>query len=93
MSESFNTFTNYLHDVFVTQFDGWVILGFVAQGFFTMRFVEGFSEAEIAKRLDLNVSTVKTRAYRARAHLRRQLAARLGEPIAAADDDSDALAA
>ena len=40
---------------------------------FNMRFVEGYSESEIAKRLDLNVATVKTRAYRARAHLRREL--------------------
>jgi len=30
---------SYLHDVFIIKFDGWVILGFVAQGFFTMRFV------------------------------------------------------
>ena len=47
---------------------------------FSMRFLEGFSEAEIAKRLDLNVSTVKTRAYRARAHLRRHLGQHLAEP-------------
>ena len=47
---------------------------------FSMRFLEGFSEAEIARRLDLNVSTVKTRAYRARAHLRKHLAEQLAEP-------------
>ena len=35
MTELFNTFGSYLHDVFVTRFDGWVILGFVAQGFFS----------------------------------------------------------
>ena len=40
---------------------------------FSMRFVEGYSESEIARKLSLNVATVKTRAYRARAHLRRQL--------------------
>jgi len=28
----------YLHDVFVTNIDWWVVLGFVAQGLFTMRF-------------------------------------------------------
>ena len=28
----------YLHDVFVTNLDWWVVLGFVAQGLFTMRF-------------------------------------------------------
>jgi RNA polymerase sigma-70 factor (ECF subfamily) len=40
---------------------------------FNMRFVEGYSESEIARKLSLNVATVKTRAYRARAHLRREL--------------------
>jgi RNA polymerase sigma-70 factor (ECF subfamily) len=47
---------------------------------FAMRFLGGFSESEIARRLDLNVSTVKTRAYRARAHLRRRLGAQLAGP-------------
>ncbi len=28
----------YLHDVFVIRMDWWVLLGFVAQGFFTARF-------------------------------------------------------
>jgi RNA polymerase sigma factor (sigma-70 family) len=40
---------------------------------FSMRFVEGYSESEIARKLSLNVATVKTRAYRARAHLKREL--------------------
>ena len=40
---------------------------------FRMRFLEGYSESEIAHRLGLNVSTVKTRAYRARTFLKRQL--------------------
>src|SRR3978361_1090471 len=39
MTDLFNTLAVYLHDVFVIKFDGWVILGFIAQGFFTMRFV------------------------------------------------------
>ena len=43
---------------------------------FRMRFLEGYSESEIAHRLGLNVSTVKTRAYRARTYLKRQLAER-----------------
>ncbi len=62
---------------------------------FSMRFLEGFSEAEIARRLDLNVSTVKTRAYRARAHLRRHLAEQFGEPALAAGEmpELEALAA
>jgi RNA polymerase sigma-70 factor (ECF subfamily) len=40
---------------------------------FNLRFVQGYSESEIARKLSLNVATVKTRAYRARAHLRREL--------------------
>jgi lipid-A-disaccharide synthase-like uncharacterized protein len=30
---------NYLHDVFIMNFDWWVVLGFIAQAFFTMRFL------------------------------------------------------
>src|SRR5437762_13640674 len=30
---------DYLHDVFIIRLDWWVLLGFIAQGFFTMRFV------------------------------------------------------
>jgi RNA polymerase sigma-70 factor (ECF subfamily) len=40
---------------------------------FRMRFADGFSESEIADELQLNVATVKTRAYRARAALRDEL--------------------
>jgi RNA polymerase sigma-70 factor (ECF subfamily) len=43
---------------------------------FRMRFLEGYSESEIANQLGLNVSTVKTRAYRARTYLKRQLGER-----------------
>lgn len=43
---------------------------------FRMRFLEGYSESEIANRLGLNVSTVKTRAYRARTYLKSQFAQR-----------------
>src|SRR4030081_3360900 len=39
MSDLYNNLASYLHDVFVIKFDAWVILGFVGQGFFTMRFV------------------------------------------------------
>ena len=42
---------------------------------FMMRFHDGYSESEIAKKLKLNVGTVKTRAYRARAAVRTELAA------------------
>ena len=40
---------NYLHDVFVAQFDWWVALGFVAQAFFTMRFVVQWIASERAR--------------------------------------------
>jgi RNA polymerase sigma-70 factor (ECF subfamily) len=42
---------------------------------FRMRFADGYSESEIADELELNVATVKTRAYRARAALRAELEA------------------
>jgi lipid-A-disaccharide synthase-like uncharacterized protein len=34
-----NAVGSYLHDVFVARLDWWVLLGFVAQAFFTMRFL------------------------------------------------------
>jgi RNA polymerase sigma-70 factor (ECF subfamily) len=40
---------------------------------FMLRFFDGYTESEIAKRLELNVATVKTRAYRARLAVRKQL--------------------
>jgi len=40
---------------------------------FMLRFFEGYTESEIARRLGLNVATVKTRAYRARLAVRQQL--------------------
>lgn len=40
----------WLHDVFVAQFDGWILLGFIAQGMFTMRFVVQWLASERAKR-------------------------------------------
>ena len=50
MSELFHALTNYLNDVFIIRFDGWVVLGFVAQGFFTMRFVVQWIASERARR-------------------------------------------
>ena len=38
----------YLHDVFVTRMDWWVLLGFVAQAFFTARFVVQWIASERA---------------------------------------------
>ena len=42
---------------------------------FRLRFVEGYTETEIASRLGLSVATVKTRAHRARKAARTALAA------------------
>ncbi len=39
---------DYLHDVFINQLDWWVILGFVAQIAFTMRFVVQWIASERA---------------------------------------------
>ncbi|HET7888758.1 MAG TPA: lipid-A-disaccharide synthase N-terminal domain-containing protein [Bradyrhizobium sp.] len=50
MTELFNNLVSYLHDVFIIKFDGWVILGFAAQGFFTMRFVVQWIASERARR-------------------------------------------
>jgi lipid-A-disaccharide synthase-like uncharacterized protein len=38
----------YLHDVFVTRLDAWVLLGFIAQAFFTARFVVQWIASERA---------------------------------------------
>jgi lipid-A-disaccharide synthase-like uncharacterized protein len=38
----------YLHDVFVARLDWWVLLGFVAQAFFTMRFLVQWIASERA---------------------------------------------
>ena len=45
-----NAVGDYLHDVFIVQIDGWVILGFVAQALFTMRFVVQWIASERAGR-------------------------------------------
>src|ERR1700737_1887219 len=50
MTDVFTTFATYLLDAFVIKFDGWVILGFVAQGFFTMRFVVQWIASERARK-------------------------------------------
>ena len=42
--------SNYLHDVFIMQFDGWVALGFVAQALFSMRFLVQWIASERAGR-------------------------------------------
>jgi lipid-A-disaccharide synthase-like uncharacterized protein len=40
---------NYFHDVFIIKFDAWVVLGFVAQAMFTMRFVVQWIASERAR--------------------------------------------
>jgi len=40
----------YLHEVFVTNLDWWVLLGFIAQAFFTARFVVQWLASERAGR-------------------------------------------
>ena len=50
MAEIFQQLGTWLHEVFVQQFDGWVLLGFVAQFFFTMRFLVQWIASERAKR-------------------------------------------
>jgi lipid-A-disaccharide synthase-like uncharacterized protein len=50
MTELFGALVAYLHEVFVTQFDGWVVLGFIAQAFFTMRFVVQWIASERARK-------------------------------------------
>jgi lipid-A-disaccharide synthase-like uncharacterized protein len=41
---------SYLHDVFVKNLDWWVVLGFLAQGLFTMRFAVQWIASERAGR-------------------------------------------
>jgi len=41
---------DWLYDIFVSNWDGWMILGFVAQASFTMRFVVQWLASERAKR-------------------------------------------
>src|SRR4249919_2434813 len=43
-----NAVGNYLHEVFVTRLDWWVLLGFAAQAFFTMRFLVQWLASERA---------------------------------------------
>jgi lipid-A-disaccharide synthase-like uncharacterized protein len=50
MTEIFGSLATWLHDVFVRQFDAWVVLGFIAQAMFMMRFVVQWVASERAKR-------------------------------------------
>lgn len=50
MASVFENLLTWFHQVFVLQFNGWVLLGFVAQLFFTMRFLVQWLASERAKR-------------------------------------------
>ncbi len=50
MTDIFGTLSGWLHEVFVAQWDGWIILGFVAQLCFTMRFVVQWLASEKARK-------------------------------------------
>ena len=45
-----NAVGDYLHDVFIVRLDWWVLLGFFAQAFFTMRFLVQWIASERAGR-------------------------------------------
>ena len=50
MTDLLHNLISYVNDVFIAKFDGWVVLGFVAQGLFTMRFVVQWIASERARR-------------------------------------------
>lgn len=50
MSDLFGPLLTWLHTVFVAQFDAWIVLGFVAQALFMMRFLVQWVASERAKR-------------------------------------------
>ena len=50
MSELFGPLLSWLHTVFVAQFDAWIVLGFIAQALFMMRFLVQWVASERAKR-------------------------------------------
>lgn len=50
MTEFAAFMAEWLRSVFIDQFDGWVLLGFIAQGMFTMRFVVQWIASERARR-------------------------------------------
>ena len=50
MADLFVHLADWFHDVFIKQFDAWVLLGFVAQICFSMRFVVQWIASERAGR-------------------------------------------
>ena len=51
-----NTIGTYLHEVFVQKFQWWVILGYVAQILFTMRFVVQWIASERAGKMVMPIA-------------------------------------
>ena len=56
MTGLFHDLITYFNDVFISKFDGWVVLGFVAQGFFTMRFVVQWIASERAGKMVMPIA-------------------------------------
>lgn len=50
MADTFIHLGRWFHDVFIAQFNGWILLGFIAQLCFTMRFAVQWIASERAKR-------------------------------------------
>jgi lipid-A-disaccharide synthase-like uncharacterized protein len=50
MSEIFDPLLQWVHTVFIEQFDAWIVLGFIAQALFMMRFLVQWIASERAKR-------------------------------------------
>ena len=50
MSATFVHLMDWFQKVFIDQFNAWILLGFVAQAFFTMRFLVQWIASERAKR-------------------------------------------
>jgi lipid-A-disaccharide synthase-like uncharacterized protein len=50
MSEIFGPLLQWVHTVFIEQFDAWIVLGFIAQALFMMRFLVQWIASERAKR-------------------------------------------
>ena len=50
MSEYAIAFGHWLYNIFIAQFSGWILLGFIAQFFFMMRFVVQWIASERARR-------------------------------------------
>ena len=56
MIATFSELATWVHDVFVKQFDAWILLGFLAQGMFTMRFVVQWIASERAGKMVMPIA-------------------------------------